>query len=335
MRGVAIMFIMLHNLLHWILPTVENEFTFSIDRSLLFVERFVGLNTQLILDIFSFLGWYGVAVFLFLSGYGLAKKYGLSTPLMTKQFVTKHFKSVFFLLLLPYLPFALLSIYQMNIKQVLLQVSLLANIFDPNGINPGVFWFFGLIMQFYLLFALLRMIKSQKVMLRVLMLLNVISLVGLVLLSDSPNVLNWVRHNFVGWLLPFSLGIWLGQSSKWGVLFNANWKNLLWVVCGGLLVMLSNLNYYFWIFGSVMAIFAAIGLAKLMSKVRCVDEIGVWLGSLSAFIFAVHPAIRLLCKKICFSDMTRFPYLMGYVLLSIIFAIIYRYIHKRLFSRWL
>lgn len=75
MKGVAILFIVLHNLLHWISQIKENEFSYSPEKTKLFFENLVTNADTLWLDIFSFLGWYGVATFLFLSGYGLVKKY--------------------------------------------------------------------------------------------------------------------------------------------------------------------------------------------------------------------------------------------------------------------
>ncbi len=238
-------------------------------------------------------------------------------------------------MILPYLPFALLSIYNLDIKHVLLQMSLLINIVDPNSINPGVFWFFGLIIQFYVLFALLRTIKSRKYLSVVLILLNVISIACLVVLKNDTPILNWARHNCIGWLLPFSMGLWCAHSSKWSVLFDTWWKNLLWVVIGGLLVVLSNLNYYLWMFGPVVAIFAAIGLARIIKNIRVVDSACIGLGSLSAFIFAIHPLVRFLCQKICMSEMDRLPYLLGYISVTLVLSIVYRYIHKRFLSAWL
>ena len=51
MRGVAIIFIILHNLLHWILPSVENEFDFSIERSFIFLERLMEYNYNLLAEL--------------------------------------------------------------------------------------------------------------------------------------------------------------------------------------------------------------------------------------------------------------------------------------------
>ena len=56
MRGVAILFIMLHNLLHWKVNTIENEYTFVLDRSQLFMEQLKEFNGSLWQDICSFLG---------------------------------------------------------------------------------------------------------------------------------------------------------------------------------------------------------------------------------------------------------------------------------------
>lgn len=75
MKGVAILFIVLHNLLHWISQIKENEFSYSPEKTKLFFENLVTNADTLWMDVFSFLGWYGVATFLFLSGYGLVKKY--------------------------------------------------------------------------------------------------------------------------------------------------------------------------------------------------------------------------------------------------------------------
>ena len=74
MRGVAILCIMFHNFLHLTLPTIENEFSFSELRTDTFVSSLSAQPAWALADVMSFLGWYGVAVFIFLSGYGLVRK---------------------------------------------------------------------------------------------------------------------------------------------------------------------------------------------------------------------------------------------------------------------
>ena len=76
MRGLAIVGIFMHNYLHWLGPMVkENEYQFiqhNVDRMMVELSSPSG---NLIYHLFSFFGHYGVPIFLFLSGYGLVKKY--------------------------------------------------------------------------------------------------------------------------------------------------------------------------------------------------------------------------------------------------------------------
>ena len=77
MRGISILAICLHNLLHWnsLSFVQENESTFIIERPYQFFDNLQHLKTSIIFDVFYFLGFYGVPVFIFLSGYGLVKKW--------------------------------------------------------------------------------------------------------------------------------------------------------------------------------------------------------------------------------------------------------------------
>ena len=242
---------------------------------------------------------------------------------------------MFMLMFLPFLPFAIYSFSTHLIKPVLLQLTLLINIVDPDSINPGVFWFYGLIMQFYIFFALLRLVKSRGNILTIFLLLNIISIVLLFLLVDNQTILNWVRHNFIGWLLPFSMGILFAKMSKCGFMFDSIWKNFIMIIVGCLLLVISNFNYYLWILSPIFAIFVAVGFTKLIERIHFLDAISVWLGYLSAYIFAVHPLVRLFFQKVCLSEMTRLPFLLLYVTLTILVSIIYKNIHRRFFSRWL
>ena len=78
LKGIAILSIMLHNLLH-LLPgaVAENEFTFSARniQRVLFEFHHSQEVWRMIASVFSHFGHYGVPIFLFLSGYGLVMKY--------------------------------------------------------------------------------------------------------------------------------------------------------------------------------------------------------------------------------------------------------------------
>ena len=294
-------------------------------------------NPTLWKDIFSFLGWYGVAVFLFLSGYGLTLKYGFTTqqPFKAGTFVWKHLKRVFLLMIIPYMFFAIRNILRSQYRPVLLQLTLTSNIFAPNSISPGVYWFFGLIAQFYIFFALIRKYSSTRSASTgggILLLINTLSLIMLFCLPDKVGILNYARHNFIGWILPFSMGILFAEYQSFGKLFNKTWKNAAWLIVCGLLVVISNSNYYTWCISPIFAIIASIGLTKVLSHYKWIDKGCVWFGTLSSFLFAVHPIVRLLCLQFCAEKMIHTLYILGYLLVSIALALVYKAIHKRFLS---
>ena len=334
MRGIAIIFIVLHNLLHLLLPTVENEFTFKLERSVTFAKYALEFNPSLWKDIFSFLGWYGVVVFLFLSGYGLTKKYGYTQekPFNVGTFVWKHLKRVLLLMIIPYTLFVIIKFKELGTYRILLQLTLTSNIFGPNGINPGVYWFFGLIAQFYILFAIIRYIKDVRYRSIILLSISALSIIFMFCIPGDSALINYIRHNCIGWLLPFSMGVWFAEQQSLDKLFNSLWKNVAWVISCGLLVVISNANYYTWCISPIFAIMASIALTKILSRCCWIDKGCIWFGALSSFLFAVHPIVRCICLKYITENMTRTLYILGYLLASVALALLYRAIHKRFLS---
>lgn len=71
LRGLAIMAIVLHNYLHILGFSPENEMSFSLENTNHFFSFFD--DGHFIAEILSFLGWLGVPVFIFLTGFGVAK----------------------------------------------------------------------------------------------------------------------------------------------------------------------------------------------------------------------------------------------------------------------
>ncbi len=73
LRGVAILFIMLHNFIHLsgFGFSSENEMSFSADNAASFFSAIYS-GTHIIYEFFSHLGWIGVPVFVFLTGYGVS-----------------------------------------------------------------------------------------------------------------------------------------------------------------------------------------------------------------------------------------------------------------------
>jgi hypothetical protein len=75
---------------------------------------------------------------------------------------------------------------------------------------PGIYWFFGLMMQLYIVYRLLLYRRSSW---------YVVALIAVcwllqVFCDPDGDTLNRLRYNFIGGMLPFGLGILLGRS--WG-----------------------------------------------------------------------------------------------------------------------
>ena len=94
-RAYAILSIFLHNYIHWLPNTPqENEFEFDVNRHWSFINSIIS-GSDIFINLFSYLGHLGVPVFVFLSGYGLAQKYDKQVTIGIKSFIAKHFTKLF------------------------------------------------------------------------------------------------------------------------------------------------------------------------------------------------------------------------------------------------
>ncbi len=87
MKGLAIICIVLHNYCH-LLPSAakENEFHFSEENNLYFYTHII--SSDFIIQFFSYWGHLGVPIFIFLTGYGLTKKYDNTNKIIVKNSYT-------------------------------------------------------------------------------------------------------------------------------------------------------------------------------------------------------------------------------------------------------
>ena len=75
-KGIAILMILFHNFFHWLPPKIgENEQDFDLLRFRTYLNICFDSPELIIQATFSFFGHFGVSIFLFLSAYGLTKKY--------------------------------------------------------------------------------------------------------------------------------------------------------------------------------------------------------------------------------------------------------------------
>ena len=364
LRGIAILGIILHNYCHFLgFAVKENEYKFDSSRPMQFFDKLFSLDSDLFIHIFSFLGHYGVPIFLFISGYGLVKKYeahpqtGNENPSLREghsvgfAFIRKHFLKLFRLMIIGYLVF--IGVYLLRHSDgaqvyswdhVLTQLTMTINFFyfDPDHIiKPGPYWYFGLMLQLYILYILVIYRWRQNSLLIALA-------AGSILLEacfgNQQDWLNYIRYNFIGGLLPFCMGIWaarrdpLSNSPEGESNSKPPLGEVWWGLISALFVLIGGMYFWTWLIVPAFIATGAIATVKLLSACKGIlsplssllSPLS-WLGSISAMLFVMHPIAR----ELIISHYRRidiyggiFIYLLSSVALAMLLKWILRYIPK-------
>ena len=300
MKGIAILGIMLHNYCHWLKDIVrENEFTWRQLRCDRLLEVLQQPDELLPMHLFSFFGHYGVTVFLFLSGFGLVMKYERS-PLPEAsiwRFLRYNYLKLFRILVIGFVLFVMLdaitpAMHRYKASEVVAILGMYVNFLEHPAqvIWPGPYWYFSVTLQLYLLY---RLVFYRWRHWSVVVALMVGCWIWQLCYCDDMVTLERLRYNLVGGLLPFGMGLLAARSEK------------LKEMCGKLrlplyavLFMLSILfAFYFsllspqmWLWVPALAVVGTMALVKLMPQWLMPSV--VWLGTISAAIFVMHPLVR-------------------------------------------
>lgn len=343
MRGLAIIGIFLHNYCHWLGPVVkENEYTFNHGNADWLWSVTMNADNLLPMHWISFFGHYGVPIFLFLSAYGLEKKYGNQRAAKEESvwgFVKKHFKKLFSMMIVGFAAFTMVdaitpSRWHYDVVKIVAQMFMVGNLLpDPDHqIWPGPYWFFGLMLQLYIVYRLFIYRRHWGVTVA----LMAACVVGQLMLSPMGDAINSYRYNFMGGMLPFGMGILLSRSEESRVKSeesNTFFDYTLWqwaliaIVCSVLTIAMSY-SLIGWTFAPVMVIAACMAVAKVAESIPGIGKGLLWMGEISAALFVSHPITR----KIFIPISRHGDYWTGlllYIVASIVVAIIFRELMKK------
>lgn len=338
MKGFSILCIILHNILHCIY-TQENEFTFNMD-NFLEIQSFSTINIDTIFSYISFWGWYGVPVFIFLSGYGLSQKYEhiKSEPTSSGKFLLTHFLKLWCLLMPAFIVYLIIIAYNgatIWIRPTLAQSTMLINlIYSPTAIKPGVYWYFGLTLQLYATYY--WCCYKKKNMYLILLVIVSVALMSVIIkeYGGDGEYLSYVRHNCVGWFMPFIIGIIYSRYAKTrekGIAYSIQAGGYL--LSGLLLLWYCNYNVYTWLLTPVFSIVVIIAVVKLLFiHIHILYRCFTWLGHISSFLFVVHPLIREIVLTTNDTSIS-LGRLFVYLILSVTLSIIYKPIYTSLYSK--
>lgn len=297
LRGLAILCIVLHNFCHWTGCAVqENEYLFKASNAGRMWDSLMEPDPYLPVRLFSFFGHYGVPVFLFLSGFGLVMKYGTLERLPVWRFLRYHYLKLFVMMSAGFAVFVFFDAivrrpFAYHAENVLAQLAMVINLLpDPSSVIwPGPYWFFGLMLQFYIIYRLLLHRRHWGVAVG----LVAVCWAAQAVSAPTGSVLAWLRYNSVGGMLPFCAGVLAARASQDGRLDRlAGWSRRRWalLLACGLAAVPMSMSYQLWLWIPLVAVVFSIGIVKTFSgKALTWLE---WLGHVSAAMFCIHPVLR-------------------------------------------
>ena len=298
LKGFAILCIVFHNFFHWMTPSPgENEFVFYSGCVHNFFRLLGEQPSEFINIIFSYLGHYGVQIFILLSGYGLAVSM-LRHEKDWTTFLVDRLKKLYPLLLTAIIVFILFvivsehRIFQPNEWTEVWRKLLFIHTLIPNsGLSlNGPWWFFGLIFQLYLLFPLLfRFIRKHDW--KAFAMVCIICYTSVFLFKNVFDLYHGeiIMMNAPGHLPEFCLGILLAQHQNEKI-------HPAWLILAVAVFCLGNFYAVFYPFTflavSIIVLFAYQGAKKLPHKKGWTANAMIYFGDISMVLFAIHGFFR-------------------------------------------
>lgn len=355
LRGLAIIGIFLHNYCHWLNPIVkENEYQYFQHNVDWLHQVMAAPDMYLPMHLLSFFGHYGVPVFLFLSAYGLVMKYeakphldhatqmfsitGKHLPNFGEifQFIRYHYLKLFKMMIVGFVAFTMLDYvtpgpHHYQALDIVAMLGMFNNVLpNPDHIIwPGPFWFFGLMMQLYIVYRLLLYRRHWGFTAA----LMVVCLGIQVMLGPESEAMNRYRYNFMGGMLPFGLGILYARyGEKVLMTLHTNITNFFGCIfCLSLIYSLSG-SMLGWTIVPFFICLLSVLAAKLLSGVRWLSgvyKILEWMGGISAALFVCHPITRKIFIPISrWGDM--YAGLLLYIVSSICLAWLFSQLMKKI-----
>lgn len=336
LRGIAILGIILHNYCHFLgFAVKENEYTFTMDKPLQLLGKIAEGNHDLFVHLFSFFGHYGVPVFLFISGFGLVCKYEKGTPVRvrTLPFIGFHYAKLLRLMFLGYIGFAVVSYLHPNgyhgydVSRVVAQLLMYINILpDPDHIiKPGPYWYFGLMLQLYIVYRLLLYRKRSEYTIILILICTAVQAVFCPETDPEGETLNRIRYNFIGGMLPFGAGILYARHGR-GL---SGWSYLAIAAVSAVIVFAGSYSFWTWLWVPLFVVTGAVATIRLAPE-RWLRPC-VWLGAVSSSLFVVHPITREIIIRMSYRGQVYtgiIVYLVASLLLAWLFKMLFRYIPK-------
>jgi peptidoglycan/LPS O-acetylase OafA/YrhL len=301
LKGIAILMIVTHNFMHEFPGPKENEFALDPDNLTLLLNVLSNHPENSIQALFSFLGHFGVQIFIFLSAYGLSKKF-LPIESGYWRFILKRFQTIYPSFILAILLWAIivggwrygltgpLEILYLNAESLILKFTLLSNFIPGEALSPvGPWWFIAFIFQFYFAFPFLFSLYIRWGNL-FLVALSMMGITFALLLNGQIGEVN-IYVNLLGYLPEISLGMYLAKNDDFVLRMPA-----VVITLALSLFILGNIYQPIWHLNHIsFLILLLAGLNVLLPVIKKNDlskKILLFVGSISISLFLVNGFLR-------------------------------------------
>lgn len=298
-KGLAILFIVVHNYFHWQKGFgIENEEKFNEESLYFFLNNLYPQNWfDPFVSLFSYLGHYGVQLFIFFSAYGLSIQLIHSkTKFNYLDYLFKRLKKLYFLLVFGVVLF-LVFFYIVNnhfysLRLLIRNFLLLSTSFSNFSkyylykMFVGPFWFFGLMIQLYIVFPLLlNLVKKYNILVVYAITFALIYLLYYIDLTSNFSLFGTI----LGHMPEVLLGIYFATNSSKKITFYTFIISLT-------IFILSQLSIYFFPLGFVSVTLIIVYLIEFIKKYLSQFWISVliYFGEISMILFIVNGFFRLL-----------------------------------------
>lgn len=351
-KAIAIIMIVLHNFLHWSNNIGENELDLDPNKINLFISSIYNSPLMIFNSIFSYFGHYGVQLFIFISGYGLAKQYSQKSKISYYNYIVPKLVKIYSLLIFGIIVYFLLFFYSMDMHYAISFVSstllMFNNLYSSRIFRfVGPWWYFSLAIQLYLIFPFLyKFINRKENTSRYFVISLIVTYIVIYLLFPTTQKYNIpIFGNFIGHLPEFLLGIFLAISPKTIL----SWKVILPTL---FIFVLSNKIIYLFPFSFLCITILLLVICYYIytySKIFILKLL-LFIGSISMMIFVINGPLRYISIPILegtsFLDgplkFIKTPYfegipplvILGFSFLHLAFVIIVSFILQKIYNKF-
>ena len=281
LKGIAILFIAFHNFLFLLYPIYGcNEFDFRYER-IMFVLNSLNFSNSLSM-FFYFLGYIGIYVFFFLSGYGLSKQV---RERKDAYYAIKRIYKLWILMFLGVSWYVIINVGHVDYYELLRKLTMTDSLSlrKVRSISAA-WWFIYCLAQLYILFMpLYKFINSKQSNILIILYLYVMTAY---IWQESTIDIEYMYRNCIGHLPEFCLGIYLANNEN-KISYLHKKKFLFFVfVLSLIFFILAQFSKWVWVFNGISALLLMLSLYELTGKREL--RLLAYIGKISPYIFIIH-----------------------------------------------